>query len=133
MDTFQPPSPIPHPHSPRVLLIQPQWPARALLKAELEEAGWEVLGADTSRLAIDLTTARGFRPDAVVVDTVGLSVDAADLQELQFMRGRAPLLLLQSSQYDPPDAALSPSAVLRRPFTIGDVVNALRQLLTRSC
>lgn len=118
-----------HPTTPaRVLLIQREWPARALLKAELEEAGWEVLGADTLRLALDLSAARGFRPDVFLVDAMGLSADAGDLQDLQFMRGRAPLLLLQSSQYDLSDAALSPSAILRRPFTVGDVVNALRAL-----
>lgn len=118
--------------SPRILLIQPEWPARALLKAVLEEEDCEVLGADTPRLAINLSTVRGFRPDVIVLDAVGLSADATDLQELQFLRGHAPLLLLRSSQYDPPDAELSPSAVLRRPFTIGDVVNALRRLVTRS-
>ena len=117
--------------SPRVLLIQPEWPARALLKAELEEAGWEVLGADTPRLAIDLSIARGFRPDVVVLDTVGLSADPAGLQELQFIRGRVPLLLLQSGQYTVPDAALSPTTILRRPFSIADVATALRALITR--
>ena len=123
-------APGPPPPAPSVLLIQPEWPARALLKTELEEEGWDVLGADTPGLAVDLATARGFRPDAVVVDTVGLSIDAVDLRGLQFARGCAPLLLLQSSQYDPPYAALSPTAMLPRPFTIGDVVNALRALIT---
>jgi DNA-binding response OmpR family regulator len=120
-----------HP-TPGVLLIQEEWPARALLKAELEEQGWQVLGADTVRLALHLSTRRGFRPDVVVVDALGLSSDLSESEseELRFMRGQAPLLVLLSNQYENPAIdSLLPTAVLRRPFTVGDVASSLTGLL----
>lgn len=110
----------------RVLLIQEEWPARSLLKAELEEDGREVLGADTIATALSLATARGFRPDVIVLDTVGLSASLADVEALQFLRGSSPLILLLSTQQESPLAVrLQPSAILHRPFTVGDVVAAL--------
>ena len=112
-----------------MLLIQEEWPARALLKAELEDGGWEVLGANTLRLALHLSAARRFRPNVIVVDAVGLSADSAELEALRLLRGRATLLLLQSNQYDPSETtALAPSAVLRRPFTVGYVADTVKRL-----
>ena len=121
-----------HPPSRRALLIQSEWPARALIKAELENAGWDVLGADTVRLALDLSTARGFRPDGIVVDSVGLYADSSEINALRFLSADATLLLLESSLYlSSLASALSPSAVLRRPFTVGDVADALGSLYVR--
>lgn len=128
----RPLSPDSRPPSRRALLIQSEWPARALIKAELENAGWDVLGADTVRLALDLSTARGFRPDGIVVDSVGLYARSSEINALRFLSADATLLLLESSLYLSSQAsALSPSAVLRRPFTVGDVADAMRSLYMR--
>lgn len=111
-------------------MIQPQWPARALVKAELEERGYEVLGADSIRLGVDLSMKRGFRPDLLVVDTNDLPIADADSEALAFLRGKAPLLLIGSTQYgSQPPAKLLPSRVLFRPLTVGEIADAVSRLL----
>src|SRR5512142_70691 len=109
MDETNPPSPASHLAAPRVLLIQAEWPARALLKAELEACGCDVLAADRVATAVRLATARGFRPTVVVVDAFKLDAPPDDLRALGFLHARRPLILLSSHQlHDPLMAELSP-------------------------
>jgi len=111
-------------------LIQPEWPARALLMAEMENRGHEVLAADSVTMARDLCTRRGFRPELLVVDMVGLSLEEADARTLSFLRGQAPLLMIGSSQYgDPMVTALAPSRQLVRPLTVGEIADAAADLV----
>ncbi len=118
--------PFPRPPALRVLLIQAEWPARALLKAELEAQGCDVLAADNIAVAVRLATAHGFRPTAIVLDSAGLDAQPHDLRAVDFLRGCHPLVLLSSSQLQNSlMAELSPTKVLRRPFSIGDVVTAV--------
>jgi DNA-binding response OmpR family regulator len=109
----------------RILWIQAEWPARALVKAELEERGCEVLGANSISMALDLATRQGFRPDVIGLDLEGLGVGDALVDRLQFFRGQRPLLLLRSRLYETPASGrLSPSRELARPFTVGQAVEA---------
>lgn len=118
--------PAPRSPSPRVLLIQSEWPARALLKAQLEAEGCDVIGADSVGTALDFCVKRGFRPTVIVLDAVGLSSQAADLHLLPRLRSGAPLIALVSTHLDLPLInALSPTMLLKRPFSIGDVVTAV--------
>lgn len=113
----------------RILLIQPEWPARALLKAELEERGFDVLGADSVQFGLDLSMKRGFRPDLIVVDPVGLSTGAAETEGLSFFRGRTPLLLIRSTQVGTAEAAaLSPTRELLRPIAVREIADAVVEL-----
>ncbi len=113
----------------RVLLVQPEWPARALLKAELEERGCDVLGADSVSLALDLAMRRGFRADVVVVDIMGLPLETSDIRQLRFLVGRAPLLLVRSAHpMDPKVIQLQPAREIKRPVTIGEIADAVLQL-----
>lgn len=117
------PSHVPH-HlsSHRVLLIQTQWPARSLLKADLEERGCDVLADDSIDRAVERCLAHGFRPDIVVLDVVNLETDQDKIDQLQFLRGSAPLLVLSSNQpVAGPLTNLLASETLRRPFSIGNV------------
>lgn len=114
----------------RVLLIQAEWPARALLKAEMESRGHQVLGADSVPLALGLSTGRGFRPDVLVVDGLGLRADPADLERLRLLRGRASLLLVRSGQYASADTeALAADVELQRPVSVGEIADAVDRLV----
>ena len=116
----------------RVLLIAPQWPVRPLVKAELEHRGFDVLGADSIRLALDLCMKAGFKPGVVVVDSSGLSLDALDTARLRFLRGRSPLLLIRSSWRDEAVIeALSPDRELPRPVTVGQIADAVAEMAGR--
>lgn len=113
-----------------MLLIQAEWPARALLKAEMENRGHHVLGADSVPLALELSTEWGFRPDVVIVDAQGLRASGADLERLRFLRGPASLLLVRSGQYTSPETgALAPDVELQRPVSVGQIADAVDRLL----
>ncbi len=121
----QPPTPNPQ-HLGRVLLIQAQWPARPMLKAELEQRGFDVLGADSVSLAVDLSMQRGFRPQAVVLDTADLVASPEEIERLRFLAGGVPLVLVRSPQYTSPEyERLGPARELMRPVTVGEIADAV--------
>jgi len=123
-----PSRPSPPSSSPsRILLIQSEWPARALLAAELEERGFEVLASDSLPTALDLAMTRGFRPDLIVVDSMWLTLEPGYVERLLFLRANSPLLLIVSAQYAEP-RVLAPTRVLSRPVTVGEIADAAEQL-----
>ena len=118
----------PEPLPPRVLLVIPdQWP-RALLRAALREVGYDAGGTRV------LSMVRGrIAPEAgrgpvrlVVLDQEALTdADASDLEAL----GTAgiPIVLLAPAVRTLHGGPWS--RVIRRPFSIGDLVQAIEGLL----
>ncbi len=112
---------------PAVWVISSQrWP-RAYIRGELLEAGYEAEGFES----IPTVGADGKSrpaPAVVVVDLFGLPAPSADLRRLALLG--APLLLLGGAMDLDRTAARSihPAAILRRPFTVREVVEAVRRL-----
>jgi len=74
---------------------------------------------------------RGFGPDLLVVDAVGLALTEGDLREITFLRGTVPLVLLTSGQYvDQAAAGLAPDVTIRRPTTVGELAEAVERVLS---
>src|SRR6058998_4234200 len=119
---------------PRILIMSPDRRSRALLRAELREAGYDAIGASS------LTTTLRYPPDEPDRGPVRLFIvdgDAAAAPALlERTRARYPgsrFLLIRSGAAaappDPPDPPRPWQRVLRRPITIGEIVAAARELV----
>lgn len=127
-----PGTPAAHQVPPRILIVmKDQWP-RANLRAALREVGYDAIGTRT------LSGALAFPPHAPGRGAVGaILIDASAMEgpnaqdgsrpdpvaPLLARYGSVPLLLLGSAvRSDPPGAW---TRVIRRPFSIQDVVDAV--------
>jgi DNA-binding response OmpR family regulator len=106
-----------------------QWP-RALLRAALREAGYDAVGTRTLSTAMRV---RPTEPDRgpvrlVVVDQGALSESSAkDLEELLARLGAPETILLARATVNAPEGRWR--RVLRRPFSVEEIVNAVQALL----
>jgi hypothetical protein len=109
---------------PVVFVISPDWTLRAMVRAELREAGVEALGMEGID---DLTEelARGVVPSVVVLD--GVELEKPDAREaLQNLAANIAILVVDSRIAPAP--GLSSAEVLRRPIRVQDIVS---RVLTR--
>jgi len=111
------------------IIDEEQWP-RAYLKAELDEGGCEAIGyAHLSEAVADLRLGAIPRPKAIVLDLHNQYVEAILLEALA-QTGIPVVLLTGSVGYD---GGISKgygwAAVVRRPFTIGSVVDKVREIV----
>ncbi len=123
------------PIAPRILVVMAdQWP-RATLRAALREVGYDAIGTRSlSGALVHPGRVLGRGPvRAIVIDGGVLSPsspDAADADALESLlqrHGAVPLVLLGSAVHaDPPGAW---TRILRRPFSIQDVVAAVLELV----
>ncbi|HSJ56008.1 MAG TPA: hypothetical protein VLC95_02445 [Anaerolineae bacterium] len=118
-----------------MLLIAGDWQFRALVRAQLIETGYEVIAFPRLDVALAYLMRGprredGTQPAATIVDLTELDASLAMLVDLWRLTDQAPLLLcggildrtlLQSEK-------LPPAHVLRRPFSVGDVVNEVRRI-----
>jgi hypothetical protein len=116
---------------PRVLVVSgEQWP-RALLRAQLGEAGYDAIGASTLSRALrhpPHDAARG--PVRLVV--VDSAAAGAEPEALERARRRFPgvaFVLVHRAGAVPPGPW---AATLQRPVTIGDIVATARRLVPLS-
>lgn len=114
-----------------LLLVAADGHARALLLAELQEAGYNVVALPSLEVALAALATGRVRPALVVLDTQGdPSADPRGIgQLLNFLEEDVPLVLVVGA-YDA--RALAPlrarAAWLSRPLRVGDVVAAVRQI-----
>lgn len=113
--------------APRVLVVMPaQWP-RALIRAELREAGYDAVGARDLLEALGTPDAPGpFR--LILLDQSALSDgDPAVLRELLdrlvSRHDGTRVLLLAGTTHEAPEGPWL--QVLRRPMSISDIVAAI--------
>jgi hypothetical protein len=112
------------------LLLSTSWPERALLKAQIEEEGTEVIAVDSYDAAMAWLVG-GLKVNLLVLDTHNLDPDPT------FLRGIAALglpVLLLTGPFDRPtwDGPLSDVSVVEtlvRPTFVGDVAAAVKRLL----
>lgn len=116
---------------PRVIIVSPEQWTRAGLRAELREHGVDAIGA--SDVADALRAGRpepGRGPVALVVveqDALGSDLDAGLLGRVRTRLGDPPVLLLAHATRAAPAGAWA--AVLKRPVSIGEIVEAVERLL----
>ncbi len=117
-----------------ILLVAADWQSRALLLAELQEAGYAVRALPGLRQALRALIGRRLRPRLILLDVHGDS-DAAPpyAAQLADLAGGVPLVLLIGA-FDA--AAWGPFAdrdaeILRRPVSVGQVAAAVRRRLGR--
>jgi DNA-binding response OmpR family regulator len=115
---------------PRVVVISPDRVPRALLRAELREAGYDAIGATGLAAALRLPAADRERGPVRLMLVQREAMDAAAGELLERARLRYPasrLLLLTSHGGSAPAGPWD--AVLYRPVAIGEIVAQVRSLV----
>jgi hypothetical protein len=114
---------------PDVLLLGPEWPERALVRAELIEAGYDVVAVETWPIP-RMYRRPGMKPRAVVIDLQGLADPPTVLDELRFVMPPERVLVVTALGTVPIDEIRRRGYhVLARPTSIRDVVATTAELL----
>ena len=116
-----------------VLLLAPEWPERALLRAELIEAGYDVIAID--KLETEGTRREpGEKPRVAVVDLHGLGKPRAVLDQLRSVIATDCVLVLTALGALTADELRQMGyRVIARPMTIRQVVEATVDLMRERC
>ncbi|GAA1013081.1 DNA-binding response regulator [Acrocarpospora pleiomorpha] len=118
----------------RVLVVDDEPTLAELLAMALRYEGWEVRSAGDGLSAVRV--ARGFRPDAVVLDVMLPDIDG--LEVLRRLRGEAPevpvLFLTAKDSVEDRIAGLTAGGddYVTKPFSLEEVVARLRGLMRRA-
>jgi hypothetical protein len=114
---------------PDVVLLGPEWPERALLRAQLIEEGYEVVATDAWPIPRQLLRS-DTKPRVLIVDLQGLPEPRQALEEI---RGVLPpervLVVTAVGTISLDDIRTLGFRVVTRPATVGDVVAAAAALL----
>jgi len=114
---------------PDVLLLGPEWPERALLRAELIEAGYDVVAIDAWPIP-GLYRQAGMRPRVAIVDLQGLPEPRTVLDELRFVMPTDRVLVITALGTVTVDEIRHMGYhVLPRPTSIRDVITAAANVL----
>lgn len=115
---------------PRIILVLPDQWKRALLRAALREGGYDAAGAVDLENALHYESSELNRGPVrlLILDQEAVDQDAG--ARLPTLRSRHPdafTLLLGRSAGDPPRGRWD--HILRRPMSVGDITDAVEQLL----
>ena len=116
-----------------ILLSSADWQSRTLILAELQELGYDVMAVTGMRYAISAALKGLVDPPLLIIDVHGdESATPEDVRGLMTLfRGR-PLILLvpvfDQARWEPLRGEVA--RYFRRPIRIGDVVQAVQQLLS---
>jgi DNA-binding NtrC family response regulator len=105
-----------------VLVVGRDWKFRALLRAQLQEEGFDALGFETLEAAAGEIA--GPTPDAVVFDTT--DAPAAELAQLPTVSRELYLLVVASAGESLP---LPEERVRRRPLQVSQLISVLKNRL----
>ncbi|RLC76130.1 MAG: hypothetical protein DRI61_13825 [Chloroflexi bacterium] len=114
-----------------VMLIIPQWQARAFISAQLQEEGFRVKSFPDFETAVAFLCRTPVLPDVVVLDTHRLRLPLDKLNDFRRLLGETPLLLC-TGPYRVKELdleALRPNRILMRPFTVEEVVKAVKGMM----
>ena len=119
------------PTPPDVVLIGPEWPERALLRAQLIEEGHDVVAIDAWPIPT-LYREPGMTPRAIVIDLRGLPEPRATLDELRVVVPPDRVLVLMAlGTLAENDVRALGFGTIERPASIGEIVAATAALLHR--
>lgn len=117
---------------PDLVLIGPEWPTRALLRAQLAEEGYEVVATDKWPIPRQYLRP-GLKPRLLVIDLHGLPEPEKTLDELRLIFTPDCVMVVTAL------GSLSIEQVRRlgfhavpRPASVGDIVARVAALLGRS-
>jgi len=116
---------------PRILVVSgEQWP-RALLRAQLGEAGYDAIGARNLSRALRYPPEDAERGPVrvIVVDSGAAAATPAALERARRRYPDVALVLVHRAGAVPPGPW---AATLQRPVTIGDIVATVRRLVPLS-
>lgn len=106
---------------------------RRLVYAQLLEEGCEVLALPSLRVALAHLLRGGEAARVTVLDLEGQEppATAGEVADLRQISGGAPLVLCGGGLHGAilHDASLAPAAVLARPFSVGEVTDAVLEAL----
>jgi hypothetical protein len=117
---------------PDIIVLGPEWPTRALLRAQLLEEGYDVMATDVWPIP-HRSFLPAVRPRGVVVDLHGLAEPRRVLDELRdLIEADRVLVLTALGTLATDDVERAGFHVVRRPASIGEIVAAARQMLGRA-
>ena len=111
---------------PDIVFLAVAWQPRALIRAQLIEEGWEVV-ATSSWPMMRRHLRPGSKPRLAIVDLKDLPDPQAVLQDLRvLMKPECVLVLSAMGTVSPAEVESIGFRVLRRPFTIDDLIRVVR-------
>lgn len=115
---------------PLIVVIEPEWPTRSYLRAELEELGYEILVFDDPLEAARALLEWGFQPSLVLVD---LSRDGSLLSHVNHLLAQSPeahlVLITSPLRAVPEHLQQRAERILQRPVSVHEIVEAIRKLV----
>jgi DNA-binding response OmpR family regulator len=116
-------------HVASIVLLDPEWPARALLRAQLIEEGYDVVATDAWPIPRQYLRT-GTKPDLLIVDLHGLPEPRTVLDEAGHLFKRDRVLVLAGlGTITVNEIHESGFRVITRPASIGDIVVAVHRML----
>jgi len=120
------------PKPPDVLLLGPEWPERALLRAQLIEEGYEVVAIDAWPIPRPYRRP-GMKPRVVLIDLRGLPDPRETLDEVRVaMPPERVLVVTALGSLSGSEVKQLGFVVVERPATIGQIVANTAALLSRT-
>jgi hypothetical protein len=116
--------------APDVVLIGPEWPERALLRAQFLEEGYTVVAIDAWPIPRTYRRA-GMKPRVLVIDLHGLPDPRTTLDEVRFLiPSNRVLVVTAMGTLAANDVRRLGFKVIERPATIGEIVRAAVSMLS---
>jgi hypothetical protein len=114
---------------PDIVLLGAEWKARAMIRAQLIEEGFDVVATNTWPM-MRRHLRPGQKPRLALVDVSGLDEPEQVLQDLAvLMKPERVLVLAAAATVSPSEISRLGFHVLRRPVTIAAIVSAVREAL----
>jgi DNA-binding response OmpR family regulator len=114
--------------TPDIVLLGPEWPIRALLRAQLLEEGYEVIATDAWPIPLQFL-GPGFTPRAMIIDLHGLAEPRRVLDELRMLFNPDHVLVLTAlGTLSADDIRRLGFHVLARPASVADIVARAKEL-----
>jgi hypothetical protein len=116
--------------APDVVLIGPEWPERALLRAQFIEEGYTVVAIDAWPIPRTYRKA-GMKPRVLIVDLQGLPDPRTTLDEVRFLIPSTRVLVVTAmGTLAANEVRRLGFTVIARPATIGEIVRAAVLMLS---
>jgi hypothetical protein len=118
-----------HQRAPDVVILGPEWPNRALLRAQLIEEGYDVVALDAWPIPREYRRAE-LKPRVMIVDLHGLPDPRNVLDELRYVIQPDRVLVVTALGTLAADEIRSLGYhVIARPASVGEIVTAAAGLL----
>ncbi|MBI4262968.1 MAG: hypothetical protein HY657_01205 [Acidobacteria bacterium] len=117
------------PAPPDVVVVGPEWPERALLRAQLIDEGCDVVACDAWPIPREYLR-HGMKPRVLIVDLRGLAEPRGVLDEVRYVVPPDRVLVVTALGTLPADDIRAMGFhVVTRPVTVGEIVSAAAALL----